>query len=232
LSSKAETAGWTAAFAIVLGGAVFFVLSGRADYLDRPERARPPILAARYLAFAESMAKQQKGARARDAYTLAARWAASPVVGLYSARGDAEFLAKDFASALKDFDRVIARSPREAYPRLGKAACLASIGRYREAIRSASQAIKIEPRMEQAFAWRAVSELRSERYKEAEADYGRIIELNPKAGYAYLARSYVRCMRKDPAGSKTDIVIAVTFDPGLEADALHKAVVDACGKSF
>lgn len=230
--SSAEKLGWAVAGAIVLAGAGFLILSLRARHLENQAAAKPPGLSARYRAFADNLAKQGKALPALDAYTRAMQWAAPPDASLYWARGDAGLLLKRYAAASKDYDRAMELSPNAPYPRMAKAMSLALSGRYRDAVRFADQAIRLDNRSELAYFWKAFSEERLESLAEAEADYGKAIESNPSAGNYYMARAVVRLKLKNFPAAKQDLERALSLSPQLKDTPLYKSIRQVYGNTL
>lgn len=90
----------------------------------------------------------------------------------------------DNEAAMRDFEMALSINPNESAAWQGKAATYIDTGEYRQAVKSADQAIELshsaDDKIENAYLLRGFALNRLERYEEALSAFDRAIEIDPK----------------------------------------------------
>ncbi len=127
---------------------------------------------------------------------------------------------RDFAGALKDFDRALSApsSPQEAPLVIPDLLCNRAVTKQRAedlagAEADASRAIELDPESLRAWSLRATIRTRRRRLDEALADYTRLRELSPGASSPLAARGMARAEAGDLDGAIADYTEALRRDP-------------------
>jgi tetratricopeptide (TPR) repeat protein len=110
------------------------------EYLSRGGEALPGIFEGRGLA----RMKLGRYAEAAEDYTRALE--RDPTAELYQHRGWAHFFTDAWKLALRDFERALAREPGQGDAYTGRGLALVMLGRHREAVADAEEALRRKPK--------------------------------------------------------------------------------------
>lgn len=100
---------------------------------------------------------------------------------------------------------------------IDRAAALAALKRYGDAVEDLTRAIAIDPKRADAFAFRASAYRHLDQFGPAAADADRALALNPAHGAALLERGIIRRFTGDDAGARQDWLQALRAAPGTPA---------------
>ncbi len=81
-------------------------------------------------------------------------------------------------------------------------------GRYAEAVQELTQAIRLDPKLAQAYNARGYAHLMLKQYGAAIADFDEAIRLQPGYQNAYTNRAVARKRSGDLAGASADLALA------------------------
>lgn len=122
--------------------------------------------------------------------------------------------------ALALLDAAVAIAPADAGLRIDKAAALADLGRYKDAVGELDRAVALEPSSADAYAFRASALRRLDRMDAAAADLERALSLEPHHPEALLERGILRQQRGNRSGARADwetVIAAAPKSPAAEA---------------
>ncbi len=154
---------------------------------------------------------------ALDAFTrliesphLARKWLALAHVQ----RGLAETALRQYEAALKDFNRGVRLSPKNARFLFHRGEVLLLLGKYRRAIANFNRVLELEPENLQALYRRGVVYLQQGSYKRALADFNTVLEKQPEYWRALADRgeAYRRLGKLDAALADFNRVLAARPD--------------------
>lgn len=133
---------------------------------------------------------------------------------LHSWRGEACRRLKRFDESVKHFKTAIKKDPRYAQPRLWLGRLLAEAKEWTKAIPEFEAAIQLDPAYGYAYAKRGQALAALGRHAEAEADYGRALNLKLPGEREWVLglRSRSRFARADYAGAFEDLGRAIRHD--------------------
>jgi tetratricopeptide (TPR) repeat protein len=103
---------------------------------------------------------------------------------------------------------------------------------YSDAEQAFSQAIELDPKLTLAYRNRAFSRLSQEKFKDAEADLTRALELGAAPLQIHTYRAQVRHKLGDTTGSQADRAVADSLTPTHEADYISRGVARLSAKEY
>ncbi len=115
--------------------------------------------------------------------------------------------------ALKAFDRAVALSPKQGWPRGWRGVARIGSGLQAQALVDMNKCLKLRPYYFWAYEWRGGLLLSQGRLREAETDLDRAVAMNPGYPFALNRRSLVRRRLGDYTGAVSDLDEAFRLDP-------------------
>lgn len=163
---------------------------------------------AEWLARGDGYFKDGKLQQALKAYNRAQRLNPdNPAV--YSSRGAAYFFMGDFPAAQADFVQVLQLNPYRADGYNAFASALAAQGHFTEALEAVNLGIRLAPGKMQAYFTRGGIYFMLGQYKEAVADYTRVLRAQPSAD-VYRARGAAYAKMEKKAQAEEDFKVAAS----------------------
>ena len=136
----------------------------------------------------------------------------------FAGRAWARFSIRDFAGAIRDYDRAIQLHPEIDGFYLEQGHVYLAIGNVDGAIRDLSEAIRLNPDNASAYNNRGLAFRRKGDLDAALKDYSRAIEINPVYALAFANRGHLEEALGRRKAAIDDLQQALLFDPAL-ADA-------------
>jgi tetratricopeptide (TPR) repeat protein len=128
-------------------------------------------------------------------------------------RAKARRVLGDVDGAVADFTEAGRLDPRDVEIAMERGLVLEAQGRYEEALAAYEDAVQRDPENPLAYRYRGGAHALLERFREAERDYTRALELAPKFVDARLARAATRMLGGDVEGALQDLDETILQDP-------------------
>jgi len=96
------------------------------------------------------------------------------------AKGNAAFVAKDYAEAIKHFTEAITHDPSDHVFYSNRSACYASLEKYEEALKDGAECVKLKPDWPKGYTRKGLAEFFLERYDDAAETYKAGLKLSPE----------------------------------------------------
>ncbi|PWT84081.1 MAG: hypothetical protein C5B56_16190 [Proteobacteria bacterium] len=120
-----------------------------------------------------------------------------------------------FKAAIKDFDEVIRLAPKDVDALNDRCWSRAIVGELQEALKDCNQAVALRPRSLHVYDSRGLVYLKSERPRDALADYDFVLNSYPKHVSSLYGRGIAKLRTGDAAGGKVDIAAARALQPDI-----------------
>jgi tetratricopeptide (TPR) repeat protein len=138
----------------------------------------------------------------------------------YYNRGIAKYSLKDYAGAIKDYDKSIELNPKDVSVYKARGLAKYEFNDYAGAIKDYDKALELNPKDMYIYGARGAAKYELKDYAGAIADYDKMLELDPKEAALYYNRGNAKYNLKDYAGAVEDYDKAVELDP-KDTDAQH-----------
>jgi tetratricopeptide (TPR) repeat protein len=133
----------------------------------------------------------------------------------YFKNGNAKYQLKDYAGAIKDFDKAVELDPKFMQAYHTRAICFGELKKYDKALADFDKAIELDPDFKNAYLNRAYYvKINSEDFEGAIQDYNKFIELNKKGDneFALNNRGFAKLKLNDLQGARDDIMKSFSMD--------------------
>lgn len=150
----------------------------------------------------------------------------------YNNRGQARASAKDYARAMKDFDRAIELHPAYGIAYHNRGLVQADAKDFSGAIRDYDQAVRFSPRYAPAFFNRGIAKAALGDLRGGAEDFGSAVQINPDYAEAYVNRALAR---KDLGARKEaleDLDQAIRMRPDYDKAYFGRALLKAEAGDF
>ena len=139
--------------------------------------------------------------------------------------GNAKYNAGDYASAIKDYYKVIQRKPEDvdAYYNMGLAKY--SLEKHFDAIADFDMAIRLKPDYVLAYANRGIVKAELRQFAAAISDFDTAIRFDRELTSAYYNRGLMYALLEQFAAAISDFDTAIRLDPDFAAPYLNRGVV-------
>ena len=130
----------------------------------------------------------------------------------YFYRSVAKLSLEDFRGAEEDATEAIERNPFivDAYQVRGRAR--QNTGNYQGAIDDYAAGLRYAPENKQMLLNKAIAEVQSEQYTQADSSFSRLVAMHPSYYNAYVSRGQYRIMRGDTLAALADLDKAIEVD--------------------
>ena len=145
--------------------------------------------------------------------------------------GNLRYLMNDFVGAVQDYNRVLAMN--NLYPRIfsKKAGSEAMLGQAQEALRDAGEALRVDPKDEEAYNSRGLARRLLGDLEAAAADFDQAINVKKDYSRPYNNRGTIYLAQGNPQRALDDFDKAIQFDPAFaEAYSNRGSVKHQLGK--
>lgn len=151
------------------------------------------------------------------------------VANNYINRAYLRYELDSLAEAKSDYDQALRLEPDNKVARYNRALLNAEVGEDLQAISDLNQVLKQEPDNFMALYNRAQLHLRMRQYRSAVRDYDRILRKYPRFESGYMARSQVKHLMGDEAGSQRDMsrAIALFKEKGIKVATYNPIDLEA-----
>lgn len=144
---------------------------------------------------------------------------------VYTSLAQAKFDMGDYRGAIKSFDTLIARNPKNEFALTYRGGAKIEVNDFTPAINDLTEAIKINPKSYVAYNFRGVAKGGLKQYIEALKDLDYSIKLKFDYASVYVNRASIRMASKDRKGACEDLQKA----DQLGSDVAYKLVQQYCG---
>jgi tetratricopeptide (TPR) repeat protein len=127
---------------------------------------------------------------------------------------------------------AVSLSAQNAQTRLDNGKQLFDQGNYDGAIRELDEAIRLDPNMAEAYAYRARSYNAKENYDRSLADANKAIQLNPRLAMGYYARGNYYRDKNDNDRAIADYTEAIRLDPRFINAYINRALLYSGKKDY
>lgn len=148
-----------------------------------------------------------------------------PTVKRYSDRGHSYYLSGQYARALKDFDKVAASTPNDAFNARYRAKTLWKLGETDRAFAEFGKAISLAPDDADLHVARADAYLEQKNYAMALPDLDKAIALEPDLTSAYLKRAEAHHRLGDKEKAIADVTRVTEIAPKDTVGYLNRALM-------
>ena len=143
----------------------------------------------------------------------------------YFYRSVAKLSLEDYLGAEADASEAIERNPFivDAYQVRGIAR--QNTGNYQGAIDDYTAGLRYAPENRQMLLNKAIAEVQSEQYPQADTTFARLIALHPAYYNAYVSRGQYRIMQGDTVAALADLDRAVRVEPNTPSHYINRALI-------
>jgi len=146
---------------------------------------------------------------------------------VYTSLAQAKFEIGDFKGAIKTFDTLIGRNPKNEFALTYRGAAKIEVNDFSNAINDLSEAIKLNSKSYVAYNFRGVAKGGLKQYVEALKDLDYSIKLKFDYASVYVNRASIRMASKDRKGACEDLTKA----DQLGSSVAYKLIQQYCGGS-
>lgn len=144
---------------------------------------------------------------------------------VYTKLAQAKFETGDFKSAIKVFDTLVKRDPKNEYAYTYRGGAKIEVNDFSSAISDLEEAIKLNPKSYVAYNFRGTAKGGLKQNIEALKDFDHAIKLKFDYASAYVNRAAVKMASKDRKGACEDLNKA----DQLGSDVAYKLIQQYCG---
>jgi tetratricopeptide (TPR) repeat protein len=144
----------------------------------------------------------------------------------YYKRGQIYAIKRAYALAVKDFDEVIKRNPKDIEAHNNRCWTLAAIGDLPSALKDCDEALRLSPGLADALDSRGLVNLKMGNAADAIRDYSEALQKNPQSASSLFGRGIAR--QRSGVDGSLDLSTAKSMDPGIVKEFAGYGVTE-CG---
>jgi len=144
---------------------------------------------------------------------------------VYTKLAQAKFETGDFKSAIKVFDTLVKRNPKNEFALTYRGASKIEVNDFSAAISDLEEAIKLNPKSHVAYNFKGTAKAGLKQYVEALKDFDQAIKIKFDYSSTYVNRAAVKMASKDRKGACEDLNKA----DQLGSSVAYKLIQQYCG---